>query len=250
MSSRTQQISALWGVVLLAAAVAILVALSTFGWLPLPAGGAQSAPAASTSTVESGPQSASAVPTPPSTPPSTRERSPSPAEGAPASDQALPEVERVGIVPDVVSIPDLSVQALVTTVGLDAGGGVVVPEDVSTVGWYSGSVPIGSQVGSSVLVGHRDSKVQGIGALGAIENLTVGERIVVAGAGDLGVEYEVQEVAFVEKSNFVSIVADAFGIDGPHRLTLITCGGDFDAQAGSYLSNVIVTATPVTPDTA
>jgi hypothetical protein len=42
MSSRTQQISALWGVVLLAAAVAILVALSTFGWLPLPAGGAQS----------------------------------------------------------------------------------------------------------------------------------------------------------------------------------------------------------------
>ena len=30
------------------------------------------------------------------------------------------------------------------------------------------------------------------------------------------------------------------------RLTLVTCGGEFDYDARRYLSNVIVTAAPVT----
>jgi hypothetical protein len=36
-----------------------------------------------------------------------------------------------------------------------------------------------------------------------------------------------------------------FARDGAVRLTLITCGGEFDAQAGSYRDNVVVTAVPV-----
>ena len=35
-----------------------------------------------------------------------------------------------------------------------------------------------------------------------------------------------------------------FSTTGAPRLTLITCGGQFDAQRLSYLSNVVITAVP------
>ena len=38
--------------------------------------------------------------------------------------------------------------------------------------------------------------------------------------------------------------AGVFVQDGPARLVLITCGGDFDYDTRHYLSNVVVTATP------
>ena len=151
-----------------------------------------------------------------------------------------------GAVPVEVVIPGMGVTAPVVPVGLDSGGGVFVPEDVRTLGWYSASVLPAAAEGSSVIVGHRDSAVQGAGALSGIENLSPGERIEVRTLqGELAV-FEVSEVELVEKSNFDSIVRDAFGTTGEHRLTLITCGGAFDSAARSYISNVIVTAVPVT----
>ncbi len=41
-------------------------------------------------------------------------------------------------------------------------------------------------------------------------------------------------------------VDDLYRRDGEPRLLLITCGGDFDAEAGSYRSNVVVEAELVT----
>ena len=53
-----------------------------------------------------------------------------------------------------------------------------------------------------------------------------------------------REITSVEKTKFSTIVDDVFDLDSPYRLTLITCGGAFDEAAGSYLSNIIVTAYP------
>ena len=39
--------------------------------------------------------------------------------------------------------------------------------------------------------------------------------------------------------------AEVFDRAGPARLTLVTCGGEFDYDARRYLSNVIVSATPI-----
>ena len=36
-----------------------------------------------------------------------------------------------------------------------------------------------------------------------------------------------------------------FDRSGPSRLTLVTCGGEFDYDARTYLSNVIVSANPI-----
>jgi hypothetical protein len=39
-------------------------------------------------------------------------------------------------------------------------------------------------------------------------------------------------------------IADIFTFEGPSRLALITCGGEFDRSIGSYLENYVVTAVP------
>jgi hypothetical protein len=40
-------------------------------------------------------------------------------------------------------------------------------------------------------------------------------------------------------------VNEVFDWDGPERLVLITCGGQFDRRALRYSDNVLVTAVPV-----
>jgi len=39
-------------------------------------------------------------------------------------------------------------------------------------------------------------------------------------------------------------LAELFARSGQPRLTLITCGGSFDAAGGSYRDNVVITAVP------
>ena len=38
---------------------------------------------------------------------------------------------------------------------------------------------------------------------------------------------------------------DLFAVDGPARLTIITCGGVYERDNGGYQANVIITAVPV-----
>lgn len=188
-----------------------------------------------------------------------RSASPSPTASAPApaptSAMANPTVtvtapgtaDPVTGVPAELEIPSFDVVADVVTVGLDSGGGVQVPEDISTVGWYDRSSWIGASQGSIVLVGHRDSAVAGAGALYGIEELTMGDSIVVRSADGDATRFVVREISSVEKTRFSTIVEKVFSVDSPYRLTLITCGGGFDENEGSYLSNIIVTAYPESP---
>lgn len=146
--------------------------------------------------------------------------------------------------PALLRIPSFDVSSEVIRVGRDASGGVLVPEDISVTGWYEGSSWIDAPFGSIVLVGHRDSAVDGAGALYGIEELQIGDSIVLAGQDGQPHRFRVREIKSVEKARFSTIVEDVFSPDSPYRLTLITCGGRFDEAAGSYLSNIIVTAYP------
>ncbi len=148
--------------------------------------------------------------------------------------------------PIAVSIPAMGAAAEVIPVGLDEGGGVFVPEDVRTLGWYTASMPVAADRGSSVIVGHRDSAAQGAGTFSGIENLQPGEVVEVTTADGGTQVYTVTEILMVDKDEFATIAGEAFALEGEHRLTLITCGGAFDAAARSYESNVFVIATPGT----
>lgn len=169
---------------------------------------------------------------------------PQPADIAAAPQAVAQPAGSPEAIPRRIALPELGVQAPVIEVGLDEAGGVVVPDDVTTVGWYRGSVSLDSLAGSTVIVGHRNSAVAGSGAFDNLEGLEAGDRLRVVDESGTAHRFRVSEVEMVLKEDFASIVREAFGTDGAHRLTLITCGGDFDSAAGSYLSNVIVTATP------
>jgi sortase (surface protein transpeptidase) len=134
------------------------------------------------------------------------------------------------------------VTAAVIPVGVDNAGAMVIPEQVSTLGWYRFSASPGATVGSIVIAGHVDSAAQGLGAFSRLRDAPVGARIELTGASGRVWTYRV--VAREEFPKTTVPLGQLFSHYGAPRLTLVTCGGAFDAAARSYEDNIVVTALP------
>lgn len=166
--------------------------------------------------------------------------SPTPAATAPTDGRdsftAVPAPVRV-------RIPAIDVDAEVISVGIDKNRAVEVPENIFTVGWYKlGPVP-GSQMGSAVLVGHRDGAVDGAGVFYDLGRLRPGDRVMVFDAIGNRLRYEVVAREVIDKDAMP--MAELFSPYGRPLLTLISCGGSYDRSNGGYQANVVVTAVPV-----
>lgn len=155
------------------------------------------------------------------------------------SDQAVSEA----LPPVRLAIPALGVDASIVPVGVEPHGGMEVPEDVRTAGWYRFG-PLPGARGSAMVIGHVDSRVQGPGIFFGLSRLELGERIGVQLSGG-----STQSFVVVARRSFAKdeLPQDLFARDGPPRLTLVTCGGGFDDRTRSYTHNVIVYAVPETP---
>lgn len=172
------------------------------------------------------------------------EASPFPA-GAPTDSSAPTSQPELLPVPRRVAIPALDVDARVVPVGLEPDGAIEIPDDVDIVGWYELGVPPGADRGSAVLVAHRDGRGQGRGVFYDLGAMDVGDRVRVRDDADT---VQVFEVVARESLLKTALPYDElFAASGPPRLTLISCGGEYDADRGGYQDNVIVTAVPVTP---
>lgn len=145
------------------------------------------------------------------------------------------------VVPAQLDLPVRSVTATVDAVGTDPSGGMVVPEQVRTVGWWAPGVLPGGPAGSAVIAGHVDSRTQGVGVLAVLPQLTEGEAVVVRDATGRPATFR---VAARREYGKYDLPRDVFRRDGPPQLVLITCGGRFDPAAGSYESNIVVYAVP------
>lgn len=159
---------------------------------------------------------------------------PGPASGSPARERE----------PIALALPDMGVEASVVRTGMDGSGTIAVPEEVLITAWFDGSRRLGAPYGSTVIVGHRDSASQGSGALYAVEEVPLGASLTVTDRGGREHHFIVESVEFIDKDALPGEAARIFTQRGPHRLVLITCGGEFDEEARSYLSNVVVTALP------
>ena len=188
--------------------------------------------------------SPASVPSPSSSAAEVPEPTASPMPTAPTVPPSLPAVS----LPRSIRIPDLGITARVRAVGLDAARAVEVPDDISEVGWYEYSAAPGSAAGASVIVGHRDGRVDGHGAFYGIASLHEGDRITITRDDGSTVAYRVTALRALQKSVFAEHAEQIFALDGPPRLRLISCGGYYDADRGGYQSNVIVTAVPVGTD--
>jgi hypothetical protein len=146
-------------------------------------------------------------------------------------------------VPVSLRIDDIGVEADVLQVGIAPDGSLEIPERVSDVGWFREGVRPG-EPGSAVVVGHVDAASQGPGAFFFLSELAIGARVSVL--DDRGTRQEFEVVARREYRKAELPIDSLFGRGGPAVLTLITCGGEFDPDAGSYDSNIVVHAVPVT----
>jgi len=181
-------------------------------------------------------------------------RSPGPAATPPtaAGPGVLPEVTARPATPSAAAevsppvrleVPALGVDAPVDAVGVEPDATMTIPADVDRVGWYRFGPAPGAPAGSVVLAGHVDDAEQGLGALSALSSAAVGDEVLVT-AGDGG-RTRWQVVARQEFDKESVPLADLFVRQGPPRLVLITCGGPFLADIGSYQDNVVVVAEPV-----
>jgi len=146
--------------------------------------------------------------------------------------------------PAKLIVPELDLAATVSAVGIDEKtGDFAVPPSVDRVGWYRYGPGFTADAGSIVIAGHVDSAEQGKGAFFRLGSLSRDDRITLTGKDGEKREFEVVARKRYEKTKIP--LDEYFARDGDLRLTLITCGGPFDAATGHYRDNVVVTAKPV-----
>ncbi|MEU8182155.1 class F sortase [Micromonospora sp. NPDC049044] len=153
----------------------------------------------------------------------------------PASADIVPPVRLV--------IPGIDVTATVNAVGINKRTNEFeVPPSVDQIGWYRYGPGLETDAGSVVVAGHVDSATQGKGAFFRLRELDQGDTLTATGSD--GRERQYRVVAREEYAKTKIPLDRYFARDGKPRLTLITCGGPFDAKARKYRDNIVVTAVP------
>jgi sortase (surface protein transpeptidase) len=129
-------------------------------------------------------------------------------------------------------------------VGLSAvadDGTLNVPKDIDELGWWVGSKPMGAAAGTTLIAGHVDSAVAGLGYFAKLTEMQVGDPITVVDG--LGQEWQFA-VSDTQQTGKEALPAELFDTTGERKLALVTCGGEFDQATGHYTDNFIVWATP------
>lgn len=147
--------------------------------------------------------------------------------------------------PVSITIPALKVTSSMLDLGLNPDGTVEVPpldEPESKAGWYKDSPAPGS-VGPSIILGHIDSKKYGPGVFYLLGTLKPGDVVEVTRQDHSVAVFKIDGVRSYPKDKFPTNVV--YGNLDHAGLRLITCGGTFDPQRGSYESNIIAFASLV-----
>jgi len=155
---------------------------------------------------------------------------------------AAPGRQETGPAPVRLAVPALGVDSAVDPVGVEPDGRMTLPAEVDRVGWYRFG-PAPGDDGSAVIAGHVDDREQGLGAMAPLRNAAVGDAVVVTDAAGTSTRWRVVARELIQKQ--VLPLDRLFAREGPARLTLITCGGPFLTEFGSYRDNVVVVAEPM-----
>lgn len=166
-------------------------------------------------------------------------RGPTPSRAAAGAAVAVPPVralETARSVPLMLRVPAIDLAVPLGSLGLNIDGTVQVPTGTQQPGWFRlGPTP--GQIGSAVILGHVDSKL-GPGVFFQLRALAAGDVVDVDLSDGVTARFTVDSVAMYSKLQFPA--QRVYGSHGSSALQLVTCGGVFDHQTGSYLSNIVV----------
>lgn len=144
--------------------------------------------------------------------------------------------------PRYFSSSDLGISnARIIPVGLTPENNLDAPENIYDVGWYAnGSFP-GKPGEAAVLDGH----ITGFTKPGVFEHLSymqLGQRISIEMGDGTKLNYKVVDKQRINYKHFDMVESLKSRDKDKHGLTIITCGGEYDAEADNYLSRDIVYA--------
>ena len=142
-------------------------------------------------------------------------------------------------VPVRVAIPKIGVASSLDRLGRAPDRTVQEPLRWQVAGWYAPGTRPGDP-GSAVILGHVDSK-GGPAVFYRLRELRQGDMVTIGRADGSSVRFIVQRTQQYPKDRFPT--DEVYYPTLTPALRLVTCGGEFDATAGRYRSNVIVFAT-------
>lgn len=141
-----------------------------------------------------------------------------------------------------VTLGAVGIDAAVRPVGVAADGQMQLPPDPRVLGWYRfGPVPGATDAGSVVIAGHLDSRRFGVGPLVRLREVEPGDTVEVQLSDRSWRTYVVEALTRFDQQ---ALPDELFSRSGAQRLRIITCGGDYDVDAGEYEQNLVVTAVP------
>lgn len=151
--------------------------------------------------------------------------------------------ERTGLVPVVISIPDAIVEAPVE-VGQVIDGIPQNPTGPWVITWYSNVSSPGLDT-NVVMSGHVDYWDTGPAVLWNLPSTPAGSLVYVTMAEGETFTYAIESSVLYSLAELTPEILQSpaiFGDTGTEALTLITCGGEFDAVAQAYLQRWVVRA--------
>jgi Sortase domain len=122
---------------------------------------------------------------------------------------------------------------------ITADGTLPIPEDLSEASWWG--VGLGARRGVTLLSGH----VNWAGRAGPFHELwamRAGDQVSVVDPSGGRWVYRVSGTETLAKEDLPAHAQQLFSQRGPHRLVLVTCGGDYLGGTEGYESNRIVKA--------
>lgn len=144
------------------------------------------------------------------------------------------------IAPLQVVIPAIGVDAPLVSLGLNTDGTLEVPQDFDKAGWFTGGNYPGDPTGPpGVIAGHVDNYL-GPAVFYDLKNLVAGDEVSVIRADNSVAVFVVTATAQYPKNAFPA--EEVYAPVAESELVLITCTGEFNQNARSYLDNLVVRA--------
>lgn len=141
-----------------------------------------------------------------------------------------------------VTYPRLDADLEVVPTGVAEDGQMQIPDDAATAAWYRFGMAPADEEGTTVIAAHAGSESTPEGPLYALREARAGDLIEVGDAEGTLHTYRVSTVEQLNKDELD--LTPYFERTGAPRLVLVTCGGQWLPERGSYADNVIVVAEP------
>ena len=138
-------------------------------------------------------------------------------------------------------IPTLNVSAPVEALGVTRDYALEAPAGVSNVAWYRlGAIP--GNPGDAIISGHRGYPGGVPAVFNNLGRLKPGDELDVLLADGSTVRFAVDRIFSTPSKD---IPAGFFATDGPARLTLVTCTGQFRTTDLTYADRLVVQASSI-----